>query len=514
MRQNRLTAGAWLAVSLGVLAVAALVAIGAALLASHDLTEARNRVVDRVDVADNTALVLTNAMVNEETGVRGYVLGGNPDFLDPYHSGVTDARRAVAQLDALSREQDAGHLGRNLAAVRRAIDAWEVGYAQPTMDRIRRLGANRVEAAAVAVGKMRFDAVRAALTRLRGDLQADRADARADLASAATSLTRALVFAAVLLLVTLLAIAVIGRQVIAVPIGRLASQVRAVAGGGLRRTIRPGGPSDIERLGKDVESMRERIVRELEAVRVAEAEIQAKALALERSNAELEQFAYVASHDLQEPLRKVTSFCQMLERRYAGQLDERGEQYIAFAVDGAKRMQALINDLLAFSRVGRIERPRELVDVGELVAHTANALGVAMEETGATVEVEGRLPEVYAERTLLGLVLQNLISNAIKFRSDEPPRVRVSAHRDGDAWEFAVADNGIGIETQYADRIFTIFQRLHARDAYEGTGIGLAMCRKVIEYHGGHIWLDAGRNGAGSTFRFTLPDIATEEVAP
>jgi light-regulated signal transduction histidine kinase (bacteriophytochrome) len=164
--------------------------------------------------------------------------------------------------------------------------------------------------------------------------------------------------------------------------------------------------------------------------------------------------------------------------------------------------------------VGRIERPRELVDVGELVAHTASALGLAIEETGATVEVEGRLPAVYGERTLLGLVLQNLISNAIKFRSDEPPRVRVSVHRDGDAWEFAVADNGIGIEPQYADRIFTIFQRLHARDAYEGTGIGLAMCRKVIEHHGGHIWLDAGRNGAGSTFRFTLPDIATEEAAP
>jgi light-regulated signal transduction histidine kinase (bacteriophytochrome) len=247
---------------------------------------------------------------------------------------------------------------------------------------------------------------------------------------------------------------------------------------------------------------------------VAEAEIQAKALALERSNAELEQFAYVASHDLQEPLRKVTSFCQMLERRYAGQLDERGEQYIAFAVDGAKRMQALINDLLAFSRVGRIERPRELVDVGELVAQATSALGLAIEETGATVEVDGPLPEVYAERTLLGLVLQNLIANAVKFRTDEPPRVRVSARRDGDEWEFAVADNGIGIEPQYADRIFTIFQRLHARDAYEGTGIGLAMCRKVIEHHGGHIWLQVSENGNGSTFRFTLPvpDIAIEEA--
>ena len=190
----------------------------------------------------------------------------------------------------------------------------------------------------------------------------------------------------------------------------------------------------------------------------------------------------------------------MLERRYAGQLDERGEQYIAFAVDGAKRMQALINDLLAFSRVGRIERPRELVDMNELVAHTTSALGLVIEEAGATVAVEGCLPEVYAERTLLGLVFQNLIANAIKFRADQPPYVRVSARRDGDYWEFAVADNGIGIDPQYADRIFVIFQRLHPRDAYEGTGIGLAMCRKVIEYHGRHIWVQAGQNGNGSTF--------------
>ena len=516
MRRSRLSAGTWLALSAGVLAVATLVAIAAALTASHQLTEARKRVVDRVDVATSTSLVLGNAMVNQETGVRGFVLGGEEGFLDPYRAGVANARRAERELQALAQGEMGGRLPGDLAAVRRAIDAWESEYAQPTIERIRRFGAGRIENAAVAAGKTRFDAVRGTLGRMQADLRADRADARADLGSAAASLTRALVFAAILLALALLAIAITGRQVIAVPIARLARQTRAVASGELQRVIEPSGPSDIERLGRDVESMRERIVRDLEAVRAAEEELQEKAIALERSNAELEQFAYVASHDLQEPLRKVTSFCQMIERRYSGQLDERGEQYIAFAVDGAKRMQALINDLLAFSRVGRVERPRELVDLDELVEQATSVLSLAIEETGATVDVQGDLPAVYGERSLLGLVLQNLISNAIKFHGDEPPVVRVSARRAGEQWELAVADNGIGVDPEYAERIFVIFQRLHARDAYAGTGIGLTMCRKVVEYHGGQIWLETSHNGAGSTFRFTLPvadDIATQEAA-
>ena len=254
MRQSRLSAGAWLALSVGVLAVASLVAIGAALIASHHLTQARQRVVDRVDVAANTALVLSNAMVNQETGLRGFVLGGEEQFLDPYRAGVVDARRAQAQLDGLARNEMGGSLDRDLTAARRAIAAWQTGYAQPTIDRIGRFGAGRIEDAAVARGKAQFDAVRAALARLQADLRADRADARADLASAAASLTRALVFAAVLLGLALVAIAVLGRQVIAVPIGRLARQTRAIAAGDLaapdraERPERHRGPQPRRRL--------------------------------------------------------------------------------------------------------------------------------------------------------------------------------------------------------------------------------------------------------------------------
>ena len=224
---------------------------------------------------------------------------------------------------------------------------------------------------------------------------------------------------------------------------------------------------------------------------------------LERSNAELEQFAYVASHDLQEPLRKVASFCQLLEQRYRGQLDERADQYIDFAVDGAKRMQQLINDLLAFSRVGRSGNELQPVALDEIARRALADLDAVRVDARATVDV-GDLPTVLGEPSLLTVLFQNLIGNAIKFRSEQPPEVRLTAERDGDGWLITCSDNGIGIDPEYAERVFVIFQRLHAKDEYAGTGIGLAMCRKIVEHHGGRIWLDP-EAGPGTTFRFTLP---------
>jgi light-regulated signal transduction histidine kinase (bacteriophytochrome) len=263
-------------------------------------------------------------------------------------------------------------------------------------------------------------------------------------------------------------------------------------------------------LGGEIDGMRLRIVQELTTVEAAHRQLEAQALELQRSNAELEQFAYVASHDLQEPLRKVASFCQALERRYRGQLDERADQYIDFAVDGAKRMQILINDLLAFSRVGRSGAERELVDLGDVLAEVKRSLSTALEETSATVLADG-LPRVRGERTLLVSLFQNLLSNAMKFRGAEPPVIRLAARREHDLWHFGCTDNGIGIDPEYADRIFVIFQRLHTKEAYPGTGIGLAMCRKIVEYHGGRMWLDP-THSPGAQFRFTLP--ITEEEEP
>jgi light-regulated signal transduction histidine kinase (bacteriophytochrome) len=247
-------------------------------------------------------------------------------------------------------------------------------------------------------------------------------------------------------------------------------------------------------------------IRDITARKQVEERLRAAVAELARSNAELEQFAYVASHDLQEPLRKVASFCQMLESRYASQLDDRARQYIAFAVDGAKRMQLLINELLTFSRVGQPGTVLAQVDLNAAANEAIDRLDATITDTDARVTVAD-LPTVVGDATLLTQLFQNLIANSIKFRRmDEPPAVKISAERKDDHWEIACQDNGIGIAPAHAERVFVIFQRLHPRDAYPGTGIGLALCRKIVDFHRGHIWVDtAGHDGSGTTIRWTLP---------
>lgn len=231
-------------------------------------------------------------------------------------------------------------------------------------------------------------------------------------------------------------------------------------------------------------------------------ELAAQARELERSNAELEQFAYVASHDLQEPLRMISSYSQLLARRYKGQLDEKADRWIDYAVEGANRMQKLISDLLAYSRVGsRGADPVEVSLADPFRAALHNILAMVA-ETKARVTWDP-LPTVKVDSTQMTQVFQNLLSNAVKFRGQERPHVQVSAHQKGSEWLISVRDNGIGISPEYWDRIFVIFQRLHRRTEYEGTGIGLAICRKIVERHGGRIWVES-LPGQGSTFFFTL----------
>ncbi|HMV31094.1 MAG TPA: PAS domain S-box protein [Gemmatimonadales bacterium] len=224
---------------------------------------------------------------------------------------------------------------------------------------------------------------------------------------------------------------------------------------------------------------------------------------LQRSNQELAQFAYVASHDLQEPLRMVASYTQLLAERYQGRLDERADKYIRYAVEGASRMQRLVSDLLAISRVDSQARAPRPVDAGVVLARVLADMAATIEARGADVKAD-KLPVVLADEVQLGQVLQNLVGNALKFVADRPPRVRISAEPDGAQWRFAVEDNGIGIEPEYAERVFEMFQRLHPRGQYEGNGIGLSLAKKIIERHHGRIWFTS-EPGQGTTFYFTLP---------
>jgi PAS domain S-box-containing protein len=250
------------------------------------------------------------------------------------------------------------------------------------------------------------------------------------------------------------------------------------------------------------------IIRDITGRKQAEEQLRATAADLERSNRELEQFAYVASHDLQEPLRMVASYTQLLSRRYQGQLDQDADEFIGFAVDGALRMQELINDLLTYSRVGSRSLELQRVDANTVVDRVISNLGGAIEDSGATV-TRDELPTLQADATQLEQLFQNFIGNGIKFRRPEiPPEVHVTARRTGAGWCFAVRDNGIGIEPQYLERIFVLFQRLHSRAEYPGTGIGLAICKKIVERHGGTIAVRS-EPGHGTTFEFTLPDRAS-----
>lgn len=251
------------------------------------------------------------------------------------------------------------------------------------------------------------------------------------------------------------------------------------------------------------EELEQRIKERTEELRASKVELERLVRELERSNKELEQFAYVASHDLQEPLRIVSGFMKLLAQRYGSQLNDKAREYIHYAVDGTERMSQLIRDLLLFSRVRSGNWEPSLIDMNVVFDTALGNCRASVEEAGARVTRE-QLPVVRGDATQLGQLMQNLLTNAIKFRGPAPPEIHISASQQDVSWLFSVRDNGIGIAPEDRERIFMIFQRLHSRKMYSGTGIGLAVCQRVVECHGGRIWVESSPDG-GSTFFFNLP---------
>ena len=245
------------------------------------------------------------------------------------------------------------------------------------------------------------------------------------------------------------------------------------------------------------------LVRDITARKLMERTLYERTESLERSNKELEQFAYVASHDLQEPLRMIASYTQLLAKRYKGKLDSDADEFISYAVDGANRMQMLINDLLDYSRVGTRGKEFAMTGFDAILGKTLRDLSKRVEESGAKVTIDP-MPSLIVDSGQIGQLFQNLISNAIKFRGDTPPQIHISSAKNENKWIFSVSDNGIGIAPEYSTRIFEIFQRLHTKEEYSGSGIGLAICKKIVERHGGKIWIES-EPAKGTTFYFTIP---------
>jgi signal transduction histidine kinase len=499
-------------------AVAVLLVIAVLAAAAAAVSRSRMDTLAEINPIRIDAERLLAVVIDQETAIRGYALNQQEASLAPYSDGVAREREIIAEM----RRRLPGDRGTQdrLRMVEGLTSQWRAQVAEPTISAVRAGAAGAEQVPGTTAARQLFDEVRAAIVALQDYLAGLRGDLAGQATRASNLVVALLVAAAAVVLAAGAILMVLLRRMVIAPVTALAGQVRAVAGGEYQREIRLDASPELAALAADVDAMRRKIAADLADVQAARGliedanrRLEEQTAELTRSNRDLEQFAYVASHDLQEPLRKVASFCQLLKRRYAGQLDERADQYINFAVDGAQRMQRLINDLLAFSRIGRVTTGFTEVDLDRLMSDTVAGLDTQRERTGAEITWSD-LPVVRGEEALLSTLLANLVGNSLKFRRPGvPPRVRVFARRIGGEWEFTCQDNGIGIEPEFAEKVFVIFQRLHSKDAYPGTGIGLAIAKRIVEYHGGRIWVDP-EYAEGAAIHFTLPAALIDATAP
>jgi len=434
---------------------------------------------------------LQTALLNVETGIRGYALSGEKRYLEPYTLGTRDAALALKQL-ALDTDFRA-----EVVPLSAEAQGFVQNWTRRSIATVEQSGFDKLgQLEVIAEGKTRLDRLRTRLNTIFAASETRRTALRLENGQLTQQVMILPLLVLLLVLVGFLFLRLGLVRLVLEPVERLRVATASLAAGevAVRVHIQSG-----DELGELAHTLN----------RSAEI-LEQKNADLLRSNRELEQFAYVASHDLQEPLRMVSSYTQLLKKRYSGQLDAKADQYIEFAVDGASRMQRLIQDLLAFSRVGT--HPLELTetDLNSVLTEVVQNLKLALEDSGGEVVFDS-LPRVWADRGQVSQVLQNLVGNALKFhREGVAPRVQIRARRDGPAWEISVQDNGIGIAPDYFERIFIIFQRLHTKEQYSGSGIGLAIVKKIIERHGGKLWLESS-SGEGSTFRFTLPAVMSGE---
>ena len=451
---------------------------------------------------------LLQSLLNMETGVRGFLVTGEEPFLDPYDQGRANFTAHLAKTRALMTNVPEQMV--RLDELERQQEKWNETMLQPAIE--RRRGVQNLQEA-LATASLRANERKVAMDDMRNViLRIEKQENILLDARGAQVQQRRHTFESILWGGGLFSILLTGT--LALFAARAASQVAAAQ-------------ENLENSNAQLTRAKAAVEAENEQRRAAEEKLESAVQDLQRSNAELEQFAYVASHDLQEPLRAVAGCVQVLQKRYGGKLDARADQFIEHAVDGAQRMQNLINDLLAYSRVGTHGKEFGEVSMEKTADYALRNLSERIKETGVEVSRDA-LPDVWGDSGQLELVLQNLVSNALKFRGETDPQIhighemrRVQSAPDvnGKSWlseqpqhVFSVRDNGLGIEPQYFERIFVMFQRLHTRTEFPGTGIGLAICKKIVERHGGVIGVQSVA-GEGATFWFSVPVHAESDGA-